>query len=189
MTAIHINSFVRRQTADSRFGHTSQSDDELLAELHANFEKATPGYRDGVCLVPVAPEGWFTSTALLVEGMPLKATYEPRREGETPRLHVGAAVDDYEAAKLPAVAVDVVLYASTTLAEDGSNELPAVEGNWEIVSLNPRLFVEDEPIRPGVFMANHFGDDGGSATGMTAEEFVEQLRISRAYWMDKVDLG
>jgi len=38
-------------------------------------------------------------------------------------------------------------------------------------------------------MANHFGDDGGSATGMTAEEFVEQLRISRAYWMDKVDLG
>jgi len=188
---IVFNSFVRRQTANSRFGHTTLSDAEVLAAIEANFHRATKGYREGVALVPVPPEGFFSSTVQLTAGVPLKATYEPRKEGETPRLHVGLAVpeDDYEAAKQPAVAVDIVLYTSTVLAEDGDNELPAEPGNWEIVSINPRLCEEPEPIKPGTLMANHFHEDGGTETGMSDSEFVAALRASRAYWNGKVSLG
>ena len=184
-----FNSFVRRQKPNSRFGHTSLSDEEVLAAIKANFHKARPGYRDGVCLVPVPPEGWFSATVELVDGMPLKATYEARKPGETPRLHVGLDVWDYRKAKSPAVAVDIVLYASTVLAEDGDNELPAEPGNWEIISLNPRLCVEEEPMKPGTLMANHFHEDGGTETHMTDSEFVEALRKSRAYWSGKMALG
>jgi len=186
-----FNSFVRRQVADSRFPHTTQPDDWVIACIEASFNQAKPGYREGVCLVPVPPEGYFTATVEMTAGMPLRASYEPRQEGETPRLHVGLDVSDigYLAAKQPAVAVDIVLYASTVLAEDDGNELPAEPGNWEIVSINPRLSIEDEPIRPGVLMANHFLDDGGTATGMSDAEFVAALRKSRAYWNGKVNLG
>lgn len=195
-----FNSFVRRQVANSRFGHTTLSDAEVLTLVRDNFHKARKGYRPGVCLVPVPPEGWFTGTVPLKVGMSLKATYEPRKEGEKPRMHIGLAPPvktwpdghisyDYEGAKAPAVAVDVVLYSSLVLAEDGDNELEAEEGNWEILSLNPRLSVEDEPIPPGTLMANHFHEDGGTATGMTDAEFVAALRVSRAYWNGKVSLG
>lgn len=197
---IVFNSFVRRQTANSRFGHTTLSDAEVLTRIEANFHKAQKGYREGVVLVPVEPDGFFSGTVDLKEGMTLKATYEPRRPGEEPRLHVGlqppvktnpdgSLVFDYEAAKQPAVAVDIVLYASTVLAEDGDNELPAEPGNWEIVSINPRLCEEEEPIPPNTLMANHFHESGGTATGMTDAEFVVALRKSRAYWKGKVSLG
>jgi hypothetical protein len=188
---IAFNSFVRRQVADSRFGHTTLSERAVLDLLTEGFGLSKPSYREGVILVPVPAEGFFASTTVLKEGMKLKATYEPRRKGEEPRLNVGIDVSKvgYEAAKSPAVACDIVLYASTVLAENGDNELPASEGNWEVVSINPRLCVEEEPIRPGTLMANHFCDDGGTATGMSDSEFVEALRKSRTYWNGKISLG
>jgi hypothetical protein len=200
MPRILFNSFVRRQTAGSRFGHTNLTDDQVLAAIEANWDKRKQGYREGVVLVPVPPQGWFSGTVDLKEGMTLKATYEPRKAGERPRLHVGlqppiktrpdgSIYEDYEGAKQPAAAVDIVLYASTVLAEDGDNQLPAEPDNWEIISLNPRLCVEEEPIQPGVLMANHFHDDGGTHTLMSAEAFVEALRKSRAYWNGKITLG
>lgn len=197
---VAFNSFVRRQKPDSRFGHTVLPDAEVLARIEANFSKAKPGYRPGVVLVPVEPEGFYSGTVPLKAGMTLRATYEPRKAGEEPRLHVGVEPPmqhrpdgslflDYEGAKAPAIAVDIVLYASTVLAEDGDNELPAEEGNWEIVSINPRLCTEEEPIHPDALIANHLHESGGTATGMTDSEFVAALRKSRAYWNGKMSLG
>jgi len=188
---IRLNNFVYRQKADSRFGHTTWTEPEILAALRENFDLRKPGYRDGVVLVPVSPVGWFCSTIEMWSGMPLKATYEPRREGEAPRLHVGYDVGETGcgAAKQAAVACDIVLYASTVLAADGSNDLPAIKGNWEAVCYLPRLHLEDEPIRPEVLMANHYEDDGGTPTNMTDSQFVEALRESRAYWNTRIMLG
>lgn len=194
---IVLNSFARRQTAGSRFGHFAGSEADLLDRVVKGFAERKPGYRDGVVLVPVEPTGFFSATVPLKVGMDLKATYEPRRAGEEPRLHVGYVPAapwpdgtlDYEAAKAPAVACDVVLYASTTLAEGGDNELPAEEGNWEIVSINPRMCVEDEPIHPEALIANHLQESGGTATNMTDSDFVAALRRSRAYWTKHVSLG
>lgn len=190
---IHLNSFIGRQTPDSRFGHWDMEDDELVRLIADNFENRKPGYREGVILVPVPPANFFSSTVPLREGMLLTASYAARRPGETPRMHVGATVGgmagDYRSAKSPAVACDIVLYASTVLAEDGDNELPAEPGNWEVVSVNPRVCLEEEPINPEALIANHLQESGGTATLMTDSEFVEALRKSRAYWNNHVTLG
>lgn len=199
---IAAHSFIQRQTPNSRFGHFSGSVDDLCRLVRDHWSEQKPGYREGVILVPVPPAGFFSGTIPLKVGMALTATYEPRRESEEPRLHVGYVPTisypdgtpysiDYEAAKAPAVACDIVLYASTVLGEGKvkENELPAEEGNWEIVSINPRMCLEDEPIRPEALIANHLQESGGTATNMTDAEFVDALRKSRAYWNHHVDLG
>jgi len=190
---IVINHFVRRQTAASRFGHFSGTEAQLLDLVSEHFSKHKPSYRKdgGVVLVPVPPEGFFSGTVPLKAGMALVAAYEARQEGEEPRMRVGVAVPDgdYAAAKAPALACDIVLYASKVLAEDGDNDLPPAEGNWEVISINPRMCLEEEPIRPGALIANHLHESGGTATGMTDSEFVEALRKSRAYWNRHIDLG
>ena len=194
---IAAHSFIKRQTPNSRFGHFNGSSEDLCRLVRDHWSEQKPGYREGVILVPVPPAGFFSGTIPLKVGMNLKATYEPRREGEEPRLHIGYVPTttypdgsiDYEAAKVPAVACDIVLYASTVLGEGKENELPSEEGNWEIVSINPRMCLEDEPIRPEALIANHLHESGGTYTGMIDEDFVGALRKSRAYWNHHVDLG
>ena len=200
MPRIHANSFVNRQCPESRFGHYEDSWGELCRLVEAHWDQRKPGYREGVVLVPVPPAKFFSGTVPLKAGMPLRATYEPRREGEEPRLHVGyqppvvtnddgSVFSDYAAAKVPAVACDIVLYASKVLAEDGDNDLAPEDGNWEVVSVNPRMCLDDEPIRPEALIANHLQESGGTATNMTDSAFVEALRKSRAFWNKHVDLG
>ena len=195
-----LNDFVRRQVPNSRFSHTILSEESLLFLVTENFDRAKPGYRDGVLVVPVPPKGFYSATVDLKEGMRLRATYESRKEGEEPRMHVGleppvvghhpGGLDyDYASAKEPAVGVDIILYASTVLAEDGDNDLPAEDGNWEIISINARLCEDEEPIRPDTLIANHLHESGGTETHMTDSDFVEALRKSRAYWNGKIQLG
>ena len=70
------------------------------------------------------------------------------------------------------------------LAEDGDNELPAKEGNFEIISINASPSAL-EPINPDCLMANHFGADGGTNTQMSDASFVAALRESFEFWQDK----
>ncbi len=190
--AVAVNAFVRRQLGTlgvaSRFSHTTLSDDELAARVEAALPAGVVGYREGVLLVPVAPEGFFVGGSAKWEpGMVLRALYEPRRPDEEPRLTVGCvAPEGYQ--KPPARVVEVVLYASTVLAEDGHNELPAVPGNWEIISLNAREVEGEEPIHPDTLIANHFGKSGGTATNMTPEQFVVALQKSVDYWWGRFSL-
>jgi hypothetical protein len=188
MLTIAINPFARRQTPESRFGHTTLSDEALVTLVSEHFPWAHQGYRPGVLVVPVPSEGFYSSTVPLQPGMALSATYKARRPGEAPRLHVGYQVPEggYQGAKAPAVAVDVILYQSAVLAEGGDNSLEPDPDNWEIVSINPRMSQEEEPIHPNTLMANHFQESGGTATGMTDSEFVAALRKSRAYWNQHV---
>ena len=57
------------------------------------------------------------------------------------------------------------------------------------MSINARTCEDEEPITVGTLMANHFHIDGGTATGMTPEEFVAALRKSYLYWKDKALIG
>ena len=187
---IHMNSFANRQTADSRFSHYTGTTEELIELVAANFDNAKPAYRDGVILVPVDPgtdtiPGFYSGVTLLNAGDTLSGAFEARREGEEPRKAVVANGRE----KLPAKSVEIVLYASTVLAEDGSNEMDAVEGNWEIVSINANPFEGEMPIDPLVLMHNHFGSDGGTDTNLSDEDFVAMLRNSFQFWKDKAMCG
>lgn len=182
---VALSAFARtRHRPDQPFSHFAISEEELLARVGARLSQAKPGYREGVVLVPVDPAGFYTSTVALKEGDVLRGSYKPRRAGEAPRKQVGVVGGQ----KMPAAAVDVVLYRRDVLLEDeDANSLTGAD--WEIVSINARPTLEEEPMTVGTLLANHFhvqgSDDGGTSTGMTADELVEALRVSYAYWRDK----
>lgn len=195
---IGINDFVRRQTADSEFTHFSDEGPQNTATIAAasrdgwerivalvaeHFDQAKPGYRDGVVLVPVPPEGFYTGMTILQEGDTLVGTYRARRAGEEPRKEVRAA---RHRQKSPCVGVDVILYRRDVLAENAEGN---TDCDWEIVSVNGRITEAPAPIEPMTLIANHFQLDGGTATNMTAEEFVAALRESVVFWKDKALLA
>ena len=205
---IHINSFVKRQTSNSSYSHFEDvnSDDnwELLGSLiEDNFDQAKEGYRKEVLLVPIPsnsrfPTGqycFYSGVVQLKDGELLGGCFESRKEGETPRKHITSGCSSKLShngnlvtvgGKIPAKSVQIVLYSSTVLAEDGDNELPPEEGNWEVISINASSTEGEMPINPNTLMHNHFGSDGGTDTKLSDSEFVAMLKTSFEYWKDKV---
>jgi hypothetical protein len=178
MPTIAINPFVRRQTPASRFSHFDGSEEELLRRVHEHFYDAAPGYRDGVVLVPVEPDGFWSSTVKLEPGDRLVGAFESRAPGEEPRKETYVA----GRSKQPAVAVDVVLYRGDVLR---LNNEESSDADWEVIALVARLSTEPEPMNPSTLMANHFEISGGTPTLLSDSEFVAQLRTSFLSWRDK----
>jgi len=178
---IAFNNFVSRQTETSPFTHWNLFDDVVLSRVQENFGKAKQGYRDGVVLVPVEPEGFFSSIVQLVEGDKLEGEFKARRPGEDPRKTLHA-----KGQKIPAKSVDVVLYRNDVLAENKEN---TTDAEWEIVSINASPEEGELPIMPDTLIANHFQLSGGTATNMSDSEFVEALKKSVLYWKDKALVG
>jgi len=178
---IGVNEFVRRQTAESEFT-SFEGSFETIARLAVEFfDEAKAGYKDGVCLVPVPAEGFYTGVVELSEGDALVGKYRARREGEEPRKTSHAVGGE----KSPAVAVDVVLYRKDVLAE---GDEATTDCEWEIVSVNGRITQDEMPIHPDTLIANHFGLDGGTLTGMSPEEFEAALKVSVMFWKNKAML-
>ena len=179
MTKIHMTNFVRRQTAESPHSHWTISDEELVFRVSQNMDRSYPGYREVVILVPVDPDGFFSSVTELSTSDKLSGAFACRREGEEPRKSVYVVGE-----KAPAKTVWIVLYANHVLAEKNENESNA---DFEIVSVNasPSVDSEPAPMPPETLIANHFELSGGTATKMSDSEFVESLRKSVMYWKDK----
>ena len=152
----------------------------LLALCTENFDKAIPGYRDGVIEIPVPSEGFVSAVRILQSGDQLVGSYTSRYGDETPRKIISVVGE-----KSPAKSVSIILYRSDVLAEDGDNSLPSSTTNWEIVMINASPIDRPLNMNPLTLLANHFQDDGGTSTKMTAEELVEQLRESYWDWRDK----
>jgi hypothetical protein len=182
MAPIHVTNFVRRQTPDSQFTHWTVSDNELVDRVLRNLDKAQAGYREGVILVPVEPEGFFSKVVSLKKGDEFFGEYVSRRNGEEPRKS-----SFLKGQATPAETVWVVLYAHHVLREKNENESNA---DYEIVSVNgsPSKDTEPPPMPPETLIANHFEMSGGTATKMSDSEFVKSLRESVNYWKDKINV-
>ena len=187
---IHVNSFVHRQTEDSRFSHFDGTWVELKQVVENSIKNdvscVRPGHTDGVILVSVSPERFYTNLVILKDGDILTGTYCRRTADEEPRKVLGYEVGDGCMEKKSAHIVDIVLYRSDVLFKTNQNELPPELGNWEIISVNASPFEEKLPINPETLMHNHFGSSSGTLTGMSDSEFVEALRESFIAWKDKV---
>ncbi len=172
---------MRRQTRGSAFSYWTISDEELISRIESNFSKAKQGYRTGVILVPVNPEGFYSSLVELKSGDLLVGEYSPRREGEEPRKSTYVFGE-----KTPAKCVDVVLYSHEVLLEKSENES---DEPWEIVSVNASPIEQEVPIPVGTLIANHFEFSGGTATKMSDSEFVEALKISTNFWKNHANVA
>jgi hypothetical protein len=185
--SVLVNPFVTRQTPESPFSHFDYGWDMLrdLAQTGLDNGDTTPGYRDGVILVDVPAMGFHSGVCTLAEGAELTGSYKARRKGETPRKQVLAK----GATKIAAKSCQIVLYRSDVLAEDGDNAGDGTADQWEIISVNASPVEGDMPIDPMVLMHNHFGSDGGTATGLSDSELVAMLRDSFGWWKDKAMCG
>jgi hypothetical protein len=184
-----INPFVRRQTADSPFSHFAGVGgwDTILDRIRESLVagRIKQGYRIGVLEIDIDPKDILSGVAILGEMAELTGAYKSRRPGETPRKEIRAK----GAAKMPAVTASIILYHVATLAENGDNSVPVETDSWEVISLNASPVEGDMPIDPMVLMHNHFGSDGGTATGLSDSEFVALLRKGFEFWKDKAMVG
>ncbi len=178
MVKVHITNFVRRQTLESQFSHWDISDEELLKRIKDCWLFKRTGYREGVLVIPIHPEGFFSGVIKLEDGDKLVGEYSSRREGEEPRRHSFVL----KGTKQPAVAVDIILYHHDVLTEKNEHETDA---DYEIISVNARTTKEVQPIHPMTLLSNHFEADGGTATNMTPEELEYALHEGYDYWKDK----
>lgn len=175
---VGASTFVKRQKPQSKYSHYEGSWEELENLVEDNFDKQQPGYRDGVVLVPVDPKGFWASTIQVTPSTALKATFGARQDGELPFVSVTAI----NGVKMPAKAVDVILYRRDVLMEthEASNSTP-----WEIISVNARATDEEEPMHPLTMARNMLQLPGGTKGEYTAEQFAKSI----AYWSDKVLAG
>ena len=173
---IGISNLVRRQTKDSRFSFFDGSWDGLAALVERHFDRAQPGYKDGVLLVPVPAEQFFSGVVRITSETMLKATFTARREGEEPYVQLVAVGGE----KLPAKAVDIVIYRHDVLGDDASTD-----AQWEIVSINARPTEEPEPLTPTAMMRNMLELPGGTRAVYTAQEFA----LATRYWSQHAMCG
>lgn len=176
-----ISKFVRRQTAQSEFSHWTHTDKQLIdLVVQAVLDGcAKQGYREGVQIVVVKPEGFFSSLVQLKAGDPLEGEYKARQPGEAPRKSSYCCSRN----KLPAKYVEVILYHHDVLAE---NNEQSCDATWEIISVNASPTADGVlPIPVGALIANHFQMSGGTATHMSNDDFVAQLEISAKFYADK----
>lgn len=181
MHTVALNDFVRRQTKESPFSYFDGSEAVLIELVLDGWAEKKPGYRPGVFLVSVPPQGFYSGVVELEEGTDLVGKFEPRAEGELPVKKIWATRGE----KLPAKRVDIVVYAHDVLAEKNEN---STDADFEIVSINAEYADETSPLKPEALMRNHLGEPGGSNTKMTDSEFVQALKTSRVYWRNKANL-
>lgn len=186
---VSFNKFLDRQRdPTSPLTTWTIPDYELLARIATNWDSQRPGYRDGVILVPIDPTGFLGAIRVLMDGDKLVGVYQPRcrERGELPRKHFYFDGKGLVFPKSTPVSVDVVLYHKDVLAE--SDEV--IDTDWSVITILGKLCGPEmeEPMPPETLMANHFQDSGGTATGMTPEQFQEALRKSYFYWRDKAPI-
>jgi hypothetical protein len=175
---VGTNGFARRQTPESRFSHYEGPWDALEALVEANIGRAATGAKDGILLVPVPPDGFFSGVVEVGPGTPLSARFEARRQGEQAYLEVLAAGGD----KLPAKAVDVVAYRPDVLGDDAT---PGRPWEWEIVSINARPTLGPEPQHPVSMARNQLGLPGGTKAEYSADDFARAV----VYWSTRAMRG
>lgn len=175
---VQCGDFVKRQTPESGFSHFEGSWDELedivsniMAQPHYYKDIIRPGYKDGVVLVDMYhPDRFLSAIVDLNQDTKLRASYAPRRVGETPFIRLSAKGN-----KQPANYASVVLYRADVLAENSERETDA---EWEIVAIKARVSKEEEPMDPYTMARNFLHLKGGTKGDFTAEQFAQSI----VYW-------
>lgn len=190
MAKVYMSKFCEsRHMPESGLSHYEGDPDGLLLEVGYIIENepdlVEAGYRDGVLLVSVNPDDFFSSIVELREKDVLIGRYKARQAGETPRKSVSVP---NKGEKAPAKFVQLVLYSVAVLKEDGGNEGHENDEDYLVISINASPTGEAVPMTPETMMYNYFKQSGGTDMKCTPEEFVRQLGEAFAFWKDRANL-
>lgn len=163
---VKLNKFVERQTKESRFSYYAGTAEELVSLVEEHFDNGTQGYKDGVLMVPVPVEGFYSAVCRIEEDSILESRMESRRAGEEPVLVTVVK----NGKKLPAKEVSIVLYRHDILGTDATTD-----AEWEIISINASLVEGGEPMTPVAMARNMLVKAGGTEAHYTAEQFAEAV--------------
>ncbi len=178
---VGVNNFVRRQVPGS--GKTTFHDitfEDIARhageQLHAGQSK--PGYREGVCLIPVAADwvAYFDCPYVRITSETrFKTEWVSRQEGEEPYLRTRALNGD----PLPAGKVELILYRHDVLAE---NNEQSTDCDWELISIHalPKG-LESMPMFPVTMMRNQLELPGGTKAYYSSEDWAEAVRFWQKY--------
>lgn len=169
---IGISNFVKRQTKESRFSYYDGTFEELKALTTKCYKdgKVEVGYRDGVVLVTVPNEGFYTSICKTDENSVLETIMEKRQENED----AYAVTTVVNGTKSPSKLTKIVLYSHATLMEDND---ASCDSEWEIISINCEISKEGSPMRPVTMMRNQRHYEGGTAAEYTVEEYMTAIEF------------
>jgi len=177
MKRIAMSEFAKRQTAESKYSHFAGTWEELETLVEENFDNQTPGYRDGVILVSVPSDLFYSSLVNLKDKtnspLSLSAVFEPRREGEEPYLDVLVNNVD-NILKSAGKRADIVLYRHDVLAE---NNEQSTDAEWEIVSINVSPTEKEVPMTPMTRARNILEMEGGTSTKLEEKSKEELIQL------------
>lgn len=171
---IACSEFVKRQTPDSGFSHFDGTWQELegLATYiwQKSPDKARKGYKEGVVLLDLPANFFYSGIISLNEDTKLVSEYAPRRDGEAPFIRT-AAIGKKQKAKH----ASVVLYHKDVLDE---NDERSTDADWEIVCIKARVSEDEEPMDPYTMARNFLHLKGGTKGEFSAQQFAESI----VYW-------
>ncbi len=174
---VACGSFVKRQTKGSNFSYYDGSWDHLewmieyrLKNSKSFASKIKQGYRDGVLIVDLYPNDFYSSTVKLNEKSKFSTKFASRREGEMPYINVAVVAEKQRAKQ-----ASVVLYRHDILDENNERETNA---EWEVVAIKAQTSDEIEPMPPMTMARNFLHLEGGTKGDFTAEDFAKSI----VYW-------
>jgi hypothetical protein len=178
---IGVSDFVKRQTAASNFAYFDGSWERLVQIAEEHFGNHQPGFRDGVVLVQVPAEGFYSTIVALTADSILQSSFKSRAPGEHPMIHTTTRW----AGKSKANHVMLVLYSADALLENDGKRTTDCE--WEIVSINASPTDGKEPMNPMTMARNFLELPGGTKTEYTAQQFAEAIAFWNCHTMTNND--
>jgi len=173
---------------ESKYSHFGGTWEDLEALVEKHFDNQIAGYRDGVILVSVPSDLFYSSLVNLKEKtcspLSLSAVFEPRREGEEPYLSVLVNnVDNLH--KKQGKRTEIILYRHDVLAE---NDEQSTDSKWEIVSINVSPTEKEIPMPPMTRARNILEMEGGTSTKLEEKskeeliQLVKDMAESTVFW-------
>lgn len=197
---IETNTFVRRQTRESRFSHFEPASgnpadtwselEALVAKYAGNLLQNAAGKVVKVPLPAEALSGFYTGVVVADANTQFKTVFAPRAGAPSEELPFIQTVA-LNGAKSPAKVVEIILYHRSLLSEaeltytpEGSDKAVMLEGEWQIISINANATEGPEPPTPQAMARNMAAarnlpeGAGGTAREYTSEQWMEAV----LYW-------
>jgi hypothetical protein len=165
-----IHPFVRRQVADSKFGHYDGDFEDIIKNMSfQDWELAEIVDLNGGGKIRKVKLGnskkYYSSVVKIDETTPLITTFDQRQDGEESHIGVVAKGD-----KMPAKSVTLIFYSREALDEEVD-----IDGDYFLVSINASPFNEDFPMHPVTMARNQMDKEGGTKRDYTPQEWAEAV--------------